>query len=270
MAIIPQNDPIYHILNNKEKVEWPRPYLGLSMIGESCHRYLQYYHYWAFKVSISTRIDRLFGFGHMMEPQMITDLSQCGIFVTGTQTEIIATAGHWKGHCDGIGVSEADMDQKFNVEFKTHNDKNFKTLVSKGAEAFPKHVHQANSYCGYLDLPYTFYLAYNKNDSKYHYETIQFDIDMFKEDKKKEMEVISSDVLLPRIGNGTAVWHECKMCDAAIVCFKRKKPPVSCRTCEKVDVDMGGRWICSLTDLDLTVDRQKEACDEYELGEMFK
>lgn len=274
--LLPQNDVMLHDLNARETEQQCRPYLGLSMIGEKCHRYLQYYHYMTFTKTINKRIERLFGFGHMMEPQMIKDLADIGIIVQDTQHSMTGAGGHWKGHCDGIAVSLKEIAQEFLAEFKTHSEKNFKLLVKLKVKAgFPKHHHQMNSYMGYLGLPFAFYLGYNKNDSDYHYETIQFDKEMFEEDQRKESEIIMSDVLLPRIGNGMSTWHECKMCDARKVCFQKEEVNKTCRSCEHVDVLPGGLWACNLAEGRknepfLSEIHQKQMCENYTLGEMFK
>lgn len=270
MALIPQNDKIKFTLNKKETVDDLRPYLGFSMIGENCHRYLQHYHYWTFHAIVSSRLRRLFDFGHLMEPQMIESLAGVGIHVKGEQKSMTGTGGHWKGHCDGVAIEESTPEQEFLAEFKTHNDRNFKSLKKLGVEkGFPKHKHQMNSYMGYLKLPFAFYLGYNKNDSEYHYETIQFDIELFNEDRRKEAEVIMSDVLLPRVGNDSATWHECKLCSAKHVCFGKTPIVKTCRSCQHVDTLEDGVWFCSHHDRALTVEDQREACDTYKLDVMF-
>ena len=204
---------------------------------------------------------------------MIDDLANLGVFVKGEQTSMVGTGGHWKGHCDGVAISEANPAVDFLAEFKTHNEKNFKSLVKLGVKAgYPKHHHQCNSYMGYLELPYTFYLGYNKNDSAYHYETIQFDLELFKEDQRKEADIIMSDVLLPRIGNNMSTWFECKLCDARETCFQKKPVHKTCRSCKHVDVIDSGNWVCTdgIKPLLLSVEEQRVGCEFYDLGDMFK
>ena len=203
---------------------------------------------------------------------MIDDLTRVEIFTKTQQTEVIGAAGHWKGHSDGVAISAADIDQEFLLEFKTHNDKSFKGLQKDGLKkSKPGHYDQIQSYMGYQELPFCFYIAYNKNDSEYWYKIIQFDSERFRELKRKEVEVIASDVLLPRIGTGTASWFECKMCDARDACFRRKPIVKSCRSCKHVDVLDGGNWVCTVNEEPnfLTVQNQRDGCDDYELGDMF-
>lgn len=264
MALIPKNNPLLHALNSEMKTELPRPYMGLSQIGNKCHRALQYYHYWAFTVDISTRVQRLFNFGHRAEPVMISALAEQGIEVTDCQGSIVGTAGHWKGHVDGKILP------KRLFEAKTHNDKSFKDLLKKKVkDSKPGHYDQMVAYMGYLELDDALYMAENKNDSTYYTEIVPMDHERFKELKRKEFEVISAEALLPKIGSGTAAWFECKFCDARAVCHKGKKPPVTCRSCMFVDVLPDGLWACQKTMSALSVEEQRKACDSYMLGEMF-
>lgn len=262
---------INYLLNEETTEELPRPYMGLSQIGDSCHRALQYHHYWGYKITLSNRVKRLFNVGHRQEQIIIDELAKIGIFITDQQEEMVGTAGHWKGHCDGIAIAEIDIEKKFLVEFKTHNQKNFDLVKKKGVRDFSsKHYGQCTAYMGYLGLPYCLYVAYNKNTSELWTEIIMFsDID-FQELKRKEMEVIASDSLLPRIGNGSPAWFECKFCDARKVCFGKEKPPVTCRTCSAVDILPDGIWFCTFHNMQLNKEQQAEACEQYCLADMFE
>jgi len=262
-------DTKFRRLNEELKSETPRDYLGLSQIGEQCHRKLQYYHYWAYNTEISSRIQRLFNVGHSAEECMTQDLLKIGIFISEDQKEIVGTAGHWKGHIDGIGFSPEDGD--FLVEFKTHNDKSFKDFSKMTVKAAkPMHYDQMTAYMGYLGLPKALYMALNKNDSTYYFEWVPFDEERYNDLLRKELEVISAEVLLPKIGTGSPTWFACKMCDAKDVCHKGKQVEVNCRTCKHVDVMDDGKWHCSYHNAGLSNNVQKEGCIEYKVAEMFK
>lgn len=271
MALVPENIPLLHLMNEVDsKPEFPRDYLGLSQIGGSCYRALQYYHYWAYKVSFPNRIQRLFDDGHRSEDILIDALVKAGIVSFGMQEEIIGTAGHWKGHIDAEGYDVDAPQEIFLQEFKSHNDKNFKLVKKLGVKKFSStHYGQIQAYMGYRGLPRCLYSAYNKNDSEIWSTWVEFDCDYYNELVRKESEVIASDILLPRIGNGTPAWFECKFCDAKKVCFGRDKVEKSCRSCKYVDVLDEGKWYCSNHCNDLSTDDQKAACDLYELGDMF-
>jgi len=267
MAIIPDVNDLNIQLNEPRIEQKPRGYLGLSQIGSECHRYLQYHHYWAFKSEISARIERIFRTGHDAEEFMIEDLKKVGYFVKDRQVSIVGSAGYWKGHIDGTVYHKGE---KILIEFKTHNDKSFKDVVKKRViKSKPVHYAQVQSYMGYLELDQCMYMAYNKNTSEYYVEFINFDEDFFKESKRKEVEIIISDRLLPRIGNGRANWHTCITCNARKVCYKATPVTITCRSCKHVDIIGNGNWRCDLNNKALDESDQEKACNRYILSEMF-
>jgi hypothetical protein len=251
-------------LNNDLIVSDLRPYAGLSLSGSPCRRFLQYVHYWAFQDIYSTRIQRLFDVGNAAETVMIADLEKHGYTVHSEQAEIIGFAGHWKGHIDG------EIDDDWLWEAKTHNEKSFKDLKNKGVQlSKPMHHVQINTYMGYRDKTDALYMALNKNTSEYHIELIPFDPDLFTETKIKCADVITTDVLFKRIGNNSAAWFECKLCNARNICFDKKPINKTCRSCQHVEVRDNGQWWCNNYSYYLTEDMQKAACDQYKLWDMF-
>lgn len=253
-------------LNDKQHTNSLRKHLGLSMIGHKCHRYLQYNHYDAFEVTHSTRILRLFGEGHRMEPVLRNELGyKLGIKSFDDQFEVVGFAGHWKGHIDGKGyfLEESEfkdlIDDIFLVEFKTHNDKSFKDLKkNKVKVSKPAHYAQMQTYMDHCKLTHALYVAYNKNDSEIYLEVVEHDPDFCKDLKRKEGEVIMADELLPRIGNDSPAWFECKMCDARKVCFNKEEPKKSCKNCEHADILDDGVWKCGEFELDVF-----DPCGDY-------
>jgi hypothetical protein len=258
------------VLNEVTTESLPRDYLGLSSIGTNCYRKLQHDHYWTYKSIHSAQLLRLFGVGHRMEEVIVSDLEKVGIHIVSDQDEVIGFAGHWKGHSDGIAFSENNIDQRFLTEYKTHNDKSFKDLIKKGVLASkPIHYDQVTAYMGYEALPFCLYVAYNKNDSTYFFEVIKFNGERFQELCKKQEEIILATDLLPRVGNDSITWFECKMCDAKQVCHGYKDPEKTCRTCNYVDIEPNGKWSCSFHDKNLTSDDQRKACDYHAYNKMF-
>lgn len=272
--IKPEPDSIIMMkaLNEVPIVNELRGHIGLSMIGSECLRHLQYQHYWCSKQKITNRIMRLFNFGHMMEDYMISDLAKLGIYVTDQQRTISATGGHWKGHTDGEAVCGG---VNVLVEFKTHNLKSFNDLKKKLVlESKPGHYAQMQAYMGYTGLTKALYMAYCKDNSEYYIEIIDFNHNYFVELQRKEAEVLFSEVMLPRIGNGNPSWFKCKFCDDKDVCFGKTEVVKSCRSCDHVDIHDDGRWACTNEDGegsmdDLSLNRQRTACSQYKLGDMF-
>jgi hypothetical protein len=270
-------EDIAELLNELSVARLPRDYLGLSSIGTKCYRKLQHDHYWTYKSVKNKRVRRLLNFGKMMEPIITADLADIGIYVMGTQDEYVGFAGHWKGHSDGRALVEIAPDKNFLVEFKTHNDKNYQSLVKLAVQkAFPSHYDQMTSYLGYSKLPWCLYIGYNKDDSEYYAEIVLFDEERFIELKRKEQEIILATDLLPKIGNGSETWFECKLCNASAVCHGKEKVEQNCRTCANVDVVNNGQWVCSIgkgkkmSPVVLSTEEQIEGCEFYELSAMFK
>ena len=130
------------------------------------------------------------------------------------------------------------------------------------------------------DKPYRFYDWFKKGFRHIvvyvplgNGEWIEFDPDFFRELKHKQLEVIVADTLLPRIGNDSPSWFECKMCDARKVCFNQTPVKRNCRTCFYVDVLPEGKWSCAnpngRKNDNLVPLLQKKGCDCYKLGEIF-
>jgi len=208
MVLIPQNKDLQDILNSSPVKNSPRAYLGLSGIGEECHRKLQHDHYLTYDSWITKRISRIFNLGHMMEQQVYADLHEAGYIIVETQPSMVGTAGHWRGHADAIVEKDG---KRYLLEIKTHNASSFGDLVKKKVQkSKPGHYAQVQSYMGYLKLDCCLYIAYNKDTSEYYVEFIDFDDSVFRDAQRKEFEIIVSDVLLPRIGNNNPTWYTCK------------------------------------------------------------
>lgn len=256
---------ILDVLNNELVYPIARDYCGLSGIGDSCIRRLQLKHYWFSATAHTARTERIFQVGHNSEEHMIKHLESVGINVHSQQIEIIGTAGHWKGHVDGIA---AYMSRDNLVEFKTHNRKSFNDLLKKGVLlSKPGHYDQMQSYMGYLNLPYALYMAECKDDSTYYFELVEFNPDRYQELVQKEIDVITTDHLVPRIGNNKSTWFECQMCNYKKVCFGRVEPQITCRTCTYVEVCDNGVWDCTIKGKNLTTEEQRAACCEYKFNE---
>ena len=265
-------DKVHARLNDAVVVGDKRGYLGMSVIGHKCHRYLQFVHYGCLKSTYSQRIDRLFSDGHNAEPQLIEALELIGIKVQNEQKQVVGITGHVQGHIDGNGYWVSDeyalFDAKsFLVEFKTHNQKSFDELLKNDLlKCKPLHYSQMVSYMGHQNQEFGLYVAKNKNTSEIHVRVIDFDENHFDDLRRKEIEVVTADTLLPRIGNDSPKWFECKMCGAADVCFGKKSIEHDCRNCKHVDVLDGGKWLCNITG-NLIADHSP--CEQYAVGEMF-
>ena len=264
-------DEMTRLVNDTHMKQENRHYNGLSAIGTKCVRRLQYTHYDCLDISHSRRMIRLFGVGHRMEDVLIAELSKfLKLSVTDAQSQCIGFAGHWKGHIDGIGRFFGDnkfgVEDEFLMEFKTHKASSFATLKKDGVKkSKPLHYGQVTSYMGYKKLNLCLYVGYNKDTSEIYLEWIPFDEADFNENKRKEAETVMADTLLPRIGNDSPMWHECKLCDALSVCFNKEPIKKSCKNCQHVDILDGGVWQCTKGENI----KGYVPCDKYEQMEIF-
>lgn len=262
---------------NDIQIEAPlRPYLGMSMIGHSCPRYLWYYLHWVFTPQLSGRLDRLFERGRKEEQVVYETLEKVGIKVLAIQESIIGSYGHVKGHSDGriIGVLEAPKTEHL-LEIKTHNDKSFKQLVKKGVlETKPMHYAQMQRYMKGLGLTRALYYAVNKNDDVLYIERVSFDSDYANLLVDKERAIVESTQVPPKIGDST--WYECKFCDAYLVCHFNGTVNKNCRTCKDGVLTDGGAWHCDNQEREefypvlLTEEQQAMGCFKYKVLEELK
>lgn len=271
-------DEMTRLMNESPLTQEKRHYNGLSSIGTKCIRRLQFNHYDCLSITNSCRMIRLFGVGHRMEPVLIAELKKfLGLWVHSEQLECIGFAGHWKGHIDGLGEFLPDSKfytpdhEVFLMEFKTHKASSFADVKKNGVKkSKPMHYDQMTSYMGHLlkhiKRRRAMYVAYNKDTSEIYLEWVEFDEAHFNELKRKESEVVLADSLLPRIGNDSPMWFDCKLCDALGVCFGKEPVSKSCKNCEHVDIHDNGLWTCSKgKDLKGYI-----PCEEYQLMEILK
>jgi len=248
---------IYSLYKNNA----PRPHLGASIIGKACLREIWYSFRWAKKIDFDGSMLRLFEAGNAFEDRICRELESIGIKITGRQDRV--TIGpHFSGSIDGIGEGFSESKKPHLLEFKTHNQKSFDLLESKGvAVAKPEHMVQMTCYMGALDLDRAYYIAENKNTSELHAERIRFDPDLFYATKLKASEIVFSGVPCDRIAENPAAFA-CKWCNYKAVCHGAEKMDVSCRTCRHVLVT-DEAFTCTLHGGAIPVDFQRLACVDY-------
>jgi len=263
-----------------------RVYLGMSGTGGKCMRAQQYSFRWCAKIGpMTNRTRRIFERGNMEESRIIYDLDKIGIKVykevdgvesplTGElgeeQETITGFAGHILGHPDGrcIGVPESPKTIHL-LEMKTANVNNFKKFQTAGCKATNGvYYGQCQNYMGELGLTRALFIVINKNTEEYYIERLEFDKDFFDELKRKEMAIITTENLFPKL-SGFDVKMNCNWCGHLNVCKNEATPNVSCRTCQHIEVHNKGEWKCGL-DSDDADPRSKEeqimACNLYEVA----
>lgn len=237
------------IVNAQEKGQ--RSHLGASSIGDKCARKLWYGFRWATETRKPAQLLRLFNRGHLEEDRFVGWLRAAGIDVwqndpaTGKQYRFTGYKGHFCGEIDGVGAGI--LDQPYLLEFKTHNDASFKSLVLNGVEVDKEmHYVQMQIYMGEFGLTQALYLAINKNTDAIYDEVVPFNEKVYQKYVTRAAMIIDSPEPPPRISRD-ASWYECKWCDHRAVCHTTVAPLINCRTCAHSTPVADGRWLCENT-----------------------
>lgn len=253
------------LLDSGTEVQIPRPYLGMSSIGHSCSRYLWYTFRWYYLEELTKRQIRLFNRGHAEEKVIIKELENIGIKCHSFQLEAESAYGFCKGHNDGMcdNVPEAPKTMHL-LEIKTLNDKNFKDLAKKKLkDAKPIYWAQVHIYMRVFKVTRCLFIGANKNDDSLYVERVRLDKEFADCMLEKAKEIITS--MFPPEKVFSSTWYECKFCSARHVCHFGATPQKTCRSCEHVDMEIGGRWICNMDSTEIPLEKQRIGCNEYKL-----
>ncbi len=243
-------DTIYQWWEAQNKKEKQRTYLGGSIIGQKCERYLWYNFRLCIQPNFSGRILRLFHRGHREEDTFIKELRGIGVEVfdveeDGKQFGVTFCHGHGKGHCDGIavGILEAPKTPHL-LEFKTYSKKRFEALSKEGVQKnSPVYYAQCQIYMKHFELTRTAFFAVCKDDDRIHYERLYYDKDFADKLEERGNSIIFTANIPERI-NDNPSWYECKFCDAFSICHDDKIPAPNCRNCSFSTPIEGGKWLC--------------------------
>ena len=237
-----------------------RGYLGASIIGRECDRFLWYTFRGCVKRNFDGRMYRLFETGQLAEARFVKELRAIGCTVhevgpDGKQFAVSAVGGHFSGHMDGCACGIPEAEKTWHVlEFKTHNCKSFDKLISEGvAESKPEHLAQMQVYMGLSKMDRALYLAVNKDTDELYAERIKYDSTALKQIMDRAERIIRAQAPPERIANRLDDFR-CRFCDARELCWGISTtvavplPGKTCRTCCHATPEMDGdaRWSCAL------------------------
>lgn len=278
--LLPQDSPIVQAIYAHYKrtgdAEPKRGYLGASIIGHPCERYLWYTFRQSTKPDIDGRAYRLFRTGDLEEARLVDDLRAIGCEVhevdpaTGQQFEVTDFGGHFSGHMDGCALGIPGAEKAWHVlEFKTHNAKSFAKLKKEGVRASkPMHFAQMQAYMHKTGMTRALYLAKNKDTDELYAERVRHD-KAFAEGLMARAERIITSTTPPERIASRPDWYECSWCDAKEVCWGGDMAlpilSISCRQCCFATPRMDGkaRWICEKHGRALSESDQDRACDDH-------
>jgi hypothetical protein len=249
--------------SHKERnLEQHRPYLGASMLGHECDRYLFYVFRWAFPERRPGRLLRLFETGDIEEKRVIEELQAIGVPVTSQQQELTGCDGHMKGHLDGIAAHVPEAPKSEHVlEVKTHNEKSFKALLKDGVKkSKPMHYVQMQLYMLHTGLTRALYIAVNKNDDSLYSERVHYDAACALATMKRAARIVRSETAPGKLSEDPA-FYVCNWCSAKGICHEGEFGVRNCRTCLSSTPIEGGKWHCSYWDKELSLKEQREGCN---------
>lgn len=217
--------------------------LGGSIIGDNCERKIWYMFRWAKKPDFDGRMRKLFNTGHIHEDRIVNTLRDAGYSVENTQKEYTACYGHFVSKPDG------EIDDKYSLEIKTHNEKNFKKLKK---EIPRKHIIQGNINAYFMGAKKWWYVAENKNDDTIYSQKIETNAKMGENTLFKAQRIIDARTPPAGVDNFT-----CKFCPLKSICKDGEPMDVNCRTCVHARTVTGGKWECAAGN------NFGEACGDY-------
>lgn len=253
---------IYKTYEEANAKEPKRGYLGASIIGAKCERYLWYTFRECCEEKFDGRMLRLFDNGDCEEERMIKDLRAigckvCPIWQHGEQFAVFDFGDHFSGHLDAIMCKYPGDDPNtwYVGEFKTHNKRSFEDLKTlKVQRSQPKHYAQMQVYMHKMTLKKALYLAVNKNNEELYAEVVEYNKDDAEALMLKAKRIITATEPPPRYSEDRATF-DCTYCSANSVCWGNPNlakpedalPRKSCRQCTHIKPDIeqpGAKWIC--------------------------
>lgn len=268
---------IYDAWESEQSTQAPRTYLGGSMLGHECERYLWYSFRHCVAEEFSGRMYKLFNRGHLEEFRFVEDLKRIGVVVhefdkNGNQFAYKDIGGHAGGHLDGAckGLPEKP-DTWHLLEFKTHSLKSFTKLKKEGVKkSKPQHYAQMQVYMLWSKLPRAYYMSVCKDNDELYGEFIEKDEQYAQNLLERAKRVITSDTPPERCTDKPSAFI-CRFCSIKGMCWGTSEKPAplpfkSCRSCvhSTAELDGDGRWSCSLHKKD--IEDTTKPCDQHLLN----
>jgi len=243
----------YKLIGDSEPA---RGYLGASIVGHSCSRYLWFTFRACCKSDCPGRIYRLFETGHREETRLLQNLRDIGCEVydldeNGEQYGISDFGGHFSGHIDCVVVGLKEAPNTPHVgDCKTFSAKRFKAFKDKGIKVSdPKYYCQLQSYMHYLKLDRGFILGQNKDTDELWLERVHYNRAEALDLVARAKQIITATEPPPRLSDRPD-YYECKFCDAHDICWGCEKalplPVISCKQCCYATPEIkNGEWSCT-------------------------
>lgn len=263
-------------LEEKAAQEKPRPYLGMSGIGEACGRKSWYRFRHAKHEIFDADTLKRFEDGHRTEALVIERLKLLKSLtvidvdpVTNYQIGFTDCDGHFRGHADGsiIGLMQAPKALHV-LEVKCCSEKKInelkKAITDCGEKAAlrkwnPTYYAQGMLYCHYMNATRHYLVVASPGGRTWMGVRTNSDIAHALSLIGKAKRVIASQEPLDRVSNKPD-WFECRFCAFSGICHEGDEADRNCRTCVHSSVIDQGRWRCERWDKELTHEDQLAGC----------
>lgn len=280
----PTLDAIHAAMEAANKAERPRPYLGMSGIGEDCERRLWYGFRWCLPPGAGFDAKGLSNVqdGHRSEDVMAARLRMVKgveLFTVDPTTQrqfgFSDIAGHFRGHADGFvrgllqapktwHVWEHKASEKGPAELAKHKTQDEKTALEKWNSTY---YAQAVLYMHYGEMS-RHYLTCSSPGARLPVTSVRTDASPQAAQRliEKATRIIYAPDPLPRLSDDAA-FYKCKFCPAAKICHTAVLPSVSCRTCVHASPakEGDGAWTCALNPDagEIPADFQHTGCERH-------
>lgn len=239
----------------------PRQYIGASGIGNRCSAAIAFALRGFPDDPPDPQLLRIFNLGSAVEGMIVADLRAAGFNVievdpmTGKQWNYNLLGGHIRCNLDGL--MEAEDGETWNVEIKTMNDGKWNKFVEAGVSvSHPNYYDQMQMQMAMSKTRFSLFVAYNKNNSRYHIEVVPFD-----EMAWGYLESKIEDALLNRaqkISDTESDWR-CRGCFKRSACWASTPVTPECRYCQHASAEDGYRWHCHLHNMEAAA-----PCESFE------
>ena len=223
-----------------------RKYIGASGVGNPCDANLAFSLRGFPNTEPPAFLKRIFAMGHMIEEVVVADLKKVkGAVViendpeTGEQWSYQELGGHISSHTDGM----IELDGKtYILEIKSMNNTSFQKFLNKGVKiSHHSYYCQLMMYMALADMEEAFFIAYNKDKSRYHAEIVEFDQLEWSYLKHRIVTVLNGDAA--KISVDITDWR-CRGCFKRDVCWSDMAVPVEASSCQFSKPVKDGTWLC--------------------------
>lgn len=239
-------DTIYGALDRAQKQDFRR-WLGASLIGHPCSRYIAFKFRCAFNETFPPRILRVFENGHKAEDRMVADIDLAGYTVSERQKEISLPGGlgHTGVTLDGIVFDPTEGAHKV-LELKTTKASDWNKLAKDGVQvAKPQHFSQMQFGMRCTGLKGAIYVAENKDTNELYVEEVLVDFDHANKLVDLAIQLVTDGNFNGFKCSDRPDWWQCKFCGAFDLCHGERFPRAHCLTCCHSTPSEGGKWTCA-------------------------